>query len=293
MDLKLVKALREDTGLGMMDCKKALEEAGGDAEKAMELLRKKGMAAADSRAHRVADQGRVAMFITDDKLRGALIELRSETDFVSRGDDFTGLVSSLAETAAQQAPGLDLTTFLAQPAPGGEGVVADVVSALSGKVGEKVILESVGNLPPAKGGLTRTGGYVHHNARAGALVRLAYEKPGSADAADQLLRSIGMHIVAHTPPPVAIDKDGIPAEVIEEERAIQADTDEIKGKPDQIREKILAGKMGRFIKDRALLQQLLVTEVEDKVTVGDALERKGKELGDSFVVEDFVHFDLG
>ena len=293
VDLKLVKALREDTGLGMMDCKKALEETGGDREKALDLLRKKGMAAADSRAHRAADQGRVAMFITDDKLSGALVELRSESDFVSRGDDFVGLVESLAEAAAKEPAGLDLATFLEKPAPAGGGSVADAVAALSGKVGEKIVLEQAASLPAPKGALTRLGGYVHHNARAGALVRIAYEKDGSVEAVDELLRSIGMHIVAHVPPPVAVDKDGLPAEIIEKEKAIQADTDEIKQKPEQIREKILMGKMSRFIKDRALLEQLLVTEVEDKVTVGDALKKKGKELSDTLVVEGFLHFELG
>ncbi len=293
VDLKLVKALRGDTGLGMMDCKRALEEAEGDAEKAMEILRKKGMAAADSRAHRSADQGRIAMFVTDDRLSGALIELRSESDFVSRGEDFTALVENLAEAAAKQNPGIDLETFLATPAPGGKGSVSDAVSALSGKVGERVVVQSVSNLPAPKAGATRLGGYVHHNARAGALIRVAYEKPGSADAADELLRILGMHVVAHSPTPVAVDKDGIPAEVIEKEKAIQSDTDEVKSKPEQIREKIVMGKMGRFIKDRALLEQLLVTEVEEKVTVGDALKRKGQELGDKFVVEHFVHFELG
>jgi elongation factor Ts len=160
-------------------------------------------------------------------------------------------------------------------------------------VGEKVVLEKADSLPAPKGSHARVGGYVHHNGRAGALVRVACEKEASLGALEGLLKDLAMHVVAAMPPPVAVGRDDIPKEILEKEEAIQADTEEIRKKPEQIRGKILKGKMERFIKERALLEQQLLTAAEEKLTVKAALERAGKDLSDSLVVEGFLRFELG
>ncbi|MCZ6602526.1 MAG: translation elongation factor Ts [Planctomycetota bacterium] len=294
VDLEGVKALRQETGLGFVHCKKALDEAEGNREQAIILLRKKGMAAADRRAHRAADQGMIALYISPEKSSGALVEMRCETDFVARGDDFIGLASELAKLAGGLEPGkVEKEMFLGQSAGAGKGSVQDEVKTLGGRVGEKVEMHRVASLPPPGTDRHRVGGYVHHNGKSGALVRIGYKSEATGATLDEVLKNLAMHIVAHVPPPVAVSKDDVPEEVVEKERAIQADTDEIKKKPEKIRGKILEGKMQRFLRDLALLEQPLVTVTDGKVPVREVLEKHGKDLSDSLVVEGFLRFELG
>lgn len=294
VDLKGVKALRDETGLGFMDCKKALDEASGNREEAVLILRKKGLAAAEGRSHRSAEQGVVGLFISPDGARGALVELRCETDFVARGDEFRKLAEDLADLAATMQGGQTETeSFLGEALGSGKGTVGDEIKAIGGKVGEKVVLHRVASMPAPKAKRHRIGGYAHHNGRCGSLVRLSFEEEPTAGSVDDLLKDLAMHVTAHVPVPLAVSKDDIPSEVIERERVVQADTDEIKSKPEKIRGKILQGKMQKFLQEKALLEQPLVTVTDSKVAVREVLAKKSKELSDSLVVDGFLRFQLG
>lgn len=304
-DLKEVKALRDETGLGFMACKRAMEEASGDRAKALELLRKRGMATAEKRRDRTAEQGRIGLYISPDGIRAGLVEIRCETDFVARSDDFVRLTESLAEavSGSESAVGseeqalrgidIDAPSFLVRPAGAGRDTVEEEIKGIGGRVGEKVAFQRAAQLPPVAGRRYRIGGYLHHDGRAGALVRLAFGKEETAGQVDGLLKDLSMHVVAYVPSPVAITKEDIPPETLEKEKAIQADTDEIKKKPEAIREKILTGKMQKFMKDNALLEQPLVTVTDGKMVVSKVLANKGEELSDTLAVAGFLRFQLG
>lgn len=294
MDLKEVKALREETGLGFMDCKRALEEAEGDREQAIVVLRKKGMAAAERRTHRSADQGVIGLYISPDRTKGGMVELRCETDFVARSDDFRKLALGLAELVAEAETGpTGLEGLRERPAGPGKGTVADEIQAVGGRVGEKVVLHRVTSLPPSKSDYHRLGGYAHHNGKCGSLVRVSFQEGGTAEKVDGVLKDLAMHVAAYVPSPLAVSRDDIPQDVLAKEKAIQADTDEIRNKPEKIRDKILQGKMQKFIKELVLLEQPLVTVTDSKVAVGEVLKRKSKDLSDSLTVEGFLRFQLG
>ena len=276
---KDVSELRARTGAGMMDCKRALEETGGDMEKAIELLRKKGIAKAEKRAGRSASQGVVMIETSADGREGAMVELNCETDFVARTDGFQSLARALAShVAAHAEPGVDAGSVQGQPFSTGK-TVAEEMKEVSGKVGEVVALNHYARFKPADGVV---GHYLHHNNLVGVLVELAGT---SGDAGLALARDVALHISFADP--IGITGADIPAELIERERRIAEDQVAQEGKPENIRAKIVEGKIKKFVAERTLLEQPFVRD--DKTTVGQLIAKAGKGI----TVTRFARFKVG
>jgi elongation factor Ts len=257
---KDISELRARTGAGIGDCKKALEEAGGDLSKAAEILRAKGIAKAEKRAGRAASQGLIGIEVLDGGASAAMVELNSETDFVARNDEFKGLLRGLVADAAKHAPlGVaELTEggYLAQPF--GDSTVGETVKSASGKTGEAIALRRVAHFAP-KGGVV--GHYLHHNEQVGVLVELAGATGAPALA---LAKDVALHVASADP--IAVAPSDIPAEVIDRERRIAEEQVAADGKPENIRAKIVEGKLKKFAQERALLEQPFIKD--DSKTVG-------------------------
>ena len=276
---KDVAELRARTGAGMLDCKKALEEAGGDMEKATDLLRAKGIAKAEKRAGRSATQGVIAIELAADGQGGAMVELNCETDFVARTDDFQQLARDLARQVLAHAP-----------AGTGEGAALDgqawegstigqVVKQTSGKTGEAIAFRRWARLGGAGSTVAH---YLHHNGMVGVLVEVT---GGPADAATQLGKDVALHVASADP--IGVRPDDIPADLVERERRIAEEQVAQEGKPEQIRAKIVDGKIRKFVAERTLLEQPFVRD--DTMTVGQLAEKAGKDLG----VARFARFQVG
>jgi elongation factor Ts len=276
---KDVSELRARTGAGMMDCKRALEETGGDMEKAVELLRKKGIAKAEKRVGRSASQGVVMVETSADGREGAMVELNCETDFVARTEGFQALARALAShVAAHAEPGIDAGNVQDQPYSAGK-TVAQEIKEVSGKVGEVVALNHYARFTPADGVV---GHYLHHNGMVGVLVELA---GASGDAALALARDVALHISFADP--IGITGADVPAELVERERRIAEEQVAQEGKPEAIRAKIVDGKIRKFIAERTLLEQPFVRD--DKTTVGQVM----KKVGAGITVTRFARFKVG
>jgi elongation factor Ts len=235
-----VKKLRDRTGAGMMDCKRALSEVGGDVDKAVEKLRERGLAKASKRAGRATSEGLVGMAL--DGASGALVELGCETDFVARTDEFQKLVRELAERVASD-PKIDSVDTLSAASLGGKPVSERLTAAIA-QIGENVVLSRVARLAVEGGG--QVGGYVHAGGKLGVLVAL--RTAASGDAVEALAKDLAMHVAAADPTPVATDESGVPAELVESERAIYRRQAEQEGKPEKILDRIVDGKLKKFLK---------------------------------------------
>lgn len=251
-----VKELRDRTGIAMMKCKKALEENGGDLDAAVEWLRKQGEATADKKSDRETNAGGLGIAYEGGK--GALVFLACETDFVSGNADFKAFVEEIAKVA--------LSTGAATPdelatAAMGDATVKDAIIGVVAKMGENMQLTAVQQIA----GEVVTG--YNHGGRVAALVA------GSGDAG--ALRNVAMHVAAANPAPVALGRDGVPTDLVEKEKEILAESDEIKSKPEQIRPKIIEGKMGRFYKERVLLEQEMLVDNDDGSNVEKWAKAKG------------------
>jgi len=278
-----VKALRDQTGAGMMDCKKALADAGGDTAKAGELLRERGLAKAVKRGGRETTEGAIALALQG--TNGALVELACETDFVAKTDDFQQLASSLAEAAAADAA-LATPAALAEAKIGGE-LAREKIGAAIGKLGENIVLRRVARLVVPGDGLV--AGYVHAGGKLGVLVGLAT----SADKAQAagLGRDVAMHVAAADPSPVAIDRAGVPAELVEKERQIFRAQAEQSGKPANVLDKIVEGRVAKYYGEVCLLEQPFVKDPDR--SLAKLLEDAGKQLGKPVTITGFVRFKLG
>ena len=275
---KDVKNLREQTGAGMMDCKRALSEAGGDTQKAGAILRERGLAKAVKREGRATSEGVIALALNG--RRGALLELACETDFVARTDAFVALAERFAQAAAGDAKLASAGALLAARV-GGETVEEAIKSAV-GRIGENIQLKRVERIEVASG---LVGGYVHAGGKLGVLVAL--EAPGGVDGLEALAKDVAMHVAAHDPTPIAVDRDGVPSELLDSERAIYRKQAEGSGKPPQVIEKIVEGKLQKFLSEICLLRQGFVKD-PDK-TIGKLIEGAGKGVR----VAGFRRFKLG
>lgn len=278
---KTVQELRARTGAGMMECKKALEGAGGDIEAAVDALRKAGLKSADKRAGRETSEGRVDASIADDGKSGSMVSLTSETDFVARTDDFATLLSDLLGHVAAEGPDTP-DSMLDQKLAGGSGeTVQDAIKQLSGKLGENIQVAQIARFSNDAG---RVGAYVHHNEKTGALISVTTKAP--ADKVDAFIRSLGMHIAAIRP--TALSREEIPADLVERERQVYLESDEVKSKPEDKREHIVKGKLEKFFKESVLLEQPWV--LDPKTTVKKVL---ASELGDDAKIERYALFQVG
>ena len=289
---KDVAELRARTGAGMMDCKKALEESGGDMDVAIDLLRKKGMAKADKRADRSASEGQIVTWISSDATVGAMIELNCETDFVGRNDEFVAVARQLAEHVGQDsavdglvAVGAD-GAYLATPwSADTSRTVGEVVKAASAKTGEKIELRRVVRFKSA--GVV--GSYLHFNGKAGVLAEIV---GGKGEEAAQLGKHVAEHVTAGVPVvALAVDKDGVDPAFVERERAIFVAQAMESGKPDAIAQKMVEGRVGKLYGEVTLLGQPWVRD--DKQTVGDLVNATAKAAGLPLAVKRFVRFKMG
>jgi elongation factor Ts len=278
----VVKTLRERTGAGMMDCKKALADAGGDADRAVELLRERGLAKAVKRAGREASEGAVAIAAVENA--GAAVELRCETDFVAKTPDFQELAASLARLAASSKGLGDADALLAATLDG--ETVSERIAAAMSRIGENIVLKRAGRIEAPAGGLV--GGYVHAGGKLGVLVAL--RAPG-AEPARALAKDLAMHVAAADPSPVAIDRSGVPAELLERERELYRRQAEQEGKPAPVIEKIVEGRVRKFYAEVCLLEQPFVKDPDH--SVGKLLESAAGPLGGPVAVTGFLRFKLG
>ena len=263
----MVKELRERTGAGMMECKKALVETDGDMDSAVELLRKSGQAKADKKSGRVAADGRVV--IATDGLQAAMIEINSETDFVAKDENFVGYADAVG--AAVLASDVADVDALATETLADGRTVETARTELVAKVGENISVRRLTRLVAAD----HLGSYAH-GARIGAIVSL---KGGD----DELARDIAMHIAATNP--VCVDEDGVPADVLESERRIFAEQAAESGKPPEIVEKMVTGRVAKFLKEITLVGQPFVKDPD--IAVGKLLKNAGAE------VTGFVRYEVG
>ncbi len=279
-----VKELRERSGAGMMDCKKALAEAAGDMEAAVDWLRSKGLAAAAKKSSRTAAEGLVGVAVAGTK--GAAVEVNSETDFVAKNDQFQTFVRNVAGIAL--STGDDVEALKAASYPGG-GTVADALTANVATIGENQTLRRARVLTVEKGAIVP---YVHNQAvpgmgKIGVLVAL--ESDAGVDVLEPLGKQLAMHIAAAFPH--ALHADQLDQDVIERERAIAREKAAESGKPEAIIEKMVEGAVQKFKKEAALLSQLFV--MDNKTAIADVVAQAGKAAGTSIVLKDYVRFQLG
>ncbi len=279
-----VKELREKTGAGMMDCKKALMETAGDFENAVDWLRKKGLAAAAKKAGRVAAEGLIGVAL--DGPRGALVEVNSETDFVARNEQFQAFVRRAA-TLALEAGG-DLEALSGAATPGG-GTLGDELTRLVGTIGENLILRRTAALSVDQGVVA---GYVHNQVEPGLGkigVLVALRSSGNGEALADLGRKLAMHVAAAAPS--AIDKDGVDPALLNREREILAEQARTSGKPEDIIAKMVEGRLRKYYEEVCLLEQTYVIDGETKVA--KVLDQAAKDLGGAVTVVGMVRFLLG
>lgn len=268
-----VKTLRDSTGAGMMDCKKALTESGGDFDKAVEILRKKGQKLTAKRADREAKEGVVIALVSDDKTKGVVVRLSCETDFVAKNEDFVNLTKQIATIALNSFPA-DKDGLLAESIEGTS--IGEKVIEQTGVIGEKIELAAYERLEA-----TMVSPYIHMGNRAGVIV-------GMNKSSDDIFaagRDVAMQVAAMKP--IAIDKDGVDQTVIDKEIEIGMEIARKEGKPEEMLDRIAQGKLNKFFKENTLLNQAFVKD--GKVTVSGFLQSKDPDL----TVTDFKHIKLG
>lgn len=268
-----VKKLREMTGAGMMDCKKALSEANGNLEEAIEILRKKGQKLSVKRAEREAKEGVVIALVSDDKKRGVVLRLSSETDFVAKNEDFINLAKDFAQVALNEFPA-DRDTLLGIQYNG--ITIGDKVTEQIGVIGEKIELADYERLEDEM-----VVPYIHMGYKAGVIVGLNKND----DAIEGAGRDVAMQVAAMKP--IAVDKDDVDSTVVEKEIEIGKEQARAEGKPEQMLERIAMGKLGKFYKENTLLNQAFVKD--GKMSVKDYLN----SVSDGLTVNNFKHVKLG
>lgn len=280
----LVKDLREKTGAGMMDCKKALTETDGDLEAAVDWLRAKGLAAAQKKAGRVAAEGLVAVAV--DGGRGAVVELNSETDFVARNDDFQNLVETIAGLGL--GAGGDMAKLVEAKTADGK-TVAEALQAAIATIGENMNLRRYATIEVGQGVVAS---YVHSATKPGMGrigVLVALESTGDADKLADIGKQVAMHVAAAAPRATTRD-DVDPADVEREREVLTAQAKE-SGRPDNIIEKMVEGRLRKFYEESVLVEQAFV--IDPDKTVGKAVEEVAKDLGAPIAVKGFVRLALG
>jgi len=279
-----VKELRERTGAGMMDCKKALAETNGDMEAAVDWLRAKGLAAAAKKAGRTAAEGLVGVAV--EGTRGAAVEVNSETDFVARNDQFQDFVRNVAKLALDSGSDIEALSNAAYP---GGGTVAEKLTNNIATIGENQSLRRAAVLTVNQGAVV----FYVHNAAAPGLgkigVLVALESTAPAETLQALGKQLAMHVAAANP--LALTGDALDPALIERERAIAIEKAKESGKPQNIAEKMVEGGLAKFRKESALLSQLFV--MDNKTPVADVVASAAKEAGAGIEVAAFVRFQLG
>jgi elongation factor Ts len=272
---KDVKALRDSTGAGMMDCKKALTDAGGNIEQAVDLLRERGLSKAGKRAGRETSEG--AIGVSTDGGFGVILELGCETDFVAKNDQFQGLVQEIADAVREAGGADDVDAALAMKL--GDLTVDEHIKGAVGRVGENIQLKRIARVKVD--GLV--GSYVHGGGKLGVLVGVV---SGSPDDVKETAKDVAMHVAAADPTPLAVDRGGLDPALVEREKTILRNQALESGKPEKIVESMVQGRINKFLAEHCLVEQAFVKNPDKRV--GDVLAESG-----GATVSEFVRFRLG
>jgi len=278
---KVVSELREKTGAGMMDCKRALDEASGDMEEAVKILRKKGIATAAKKSTRAASDGLVGSFIANGGKAGSLIEINCETDFVAKTDDFQALLAELSKLVAERAPA-DAEALMALPTQGGQSAKELIVAKVA-KLGENIQFRRFERF---EGDLVAS--YIHAGGKIGVLLEAAYAAPeaSSSPAVPELVKDLCMQVAASAPR--FVSRQHVSADVLQSEREIYRAQVIASGKPEAIVDKIVDGKMNKFYEENCLLEQPFIRDTAQKVQ--DTIKARA---GKGVEVKRFSRYVLG
>jgi len=286
----MVKTLRETTGAGVLDCKKALEAADGDFEKAVAYLREKGLAAAAKKASREAKDGLVNVLVDEPGRLGAIVEVNCETDFVARTEDFRTFVEAVVRQVAQESDVPDVPALLERPFIGDTSItVGQRLTELIAKLGENMVLRRFARMERDGSGLIE--GYVHPGSRIGVLVHVS---AGSEEVADssafrELVHDLALQVAAARPE--YISPDDVPESVVEAERTIYWTQVAEDKKPDHIKERIVSGRLDKWLEEICLLRQPFVKD--GNLTVGELIRQRSREWGAPLTIERFIRYELG
>ena len=277
--------LRQMSGQGMMDCKKALTEANGNLDDAMQILRKKGLATLAKRAGRDTSQGRVVSCMSSDGRHAVLASLCCETDFVANSEDFKGAAKALEAYTLACQDGSDIQTLAATAIDGKK--LCDVITEVVSKTGEKVVLGDYARFDI--GPNSTVGTYIHFNSKVGAMVELEAdsEAVATSDEVKTAALDVAMHVTAAKP--LSLDEAGMDPKVVAQEKEVAAE--QVKGKPANIIDKIVEGKMRKFFADNCLVHQPFVKD--DKKPVSQVVTEAAKKAGGTAKIKRFVRFEIG
>lgn len=279
---KMVSELREKTGAGMMDCKKVLVEVNGDLEKAVELLREKGLAAAAKKAGRVAAEGLVETYITEDGSKGAVVEVNCETDFVAINEGFIELTKNIAKQVANSDVA-DVESLLAEKYIANESVtVKDALTDLIAKLGENMSIRRFQKFETA-GVLSQ---YIHGGGRIAVMVELNSAK---TEEASGVAKEIALQVAASNP--LFLTRDIVPADTVNKEKEIYTQQALNEGKPEKVVEKMVEGRINKYFKEVCLLEQPWIKDQD--FTIAKLVEQKSKEQGSDIKVVKFARFEKG
>lgn len=285
--LEKIKILRERTGSGMSDCKIALESGGGDMDKAMKYLREKGIATAEKRVNKDANEGFVAIKISENNKTGFVVEVNCETDFVAKGEKFHNLVQMIIDSYVDNSDTKDLLSVASST----NKTLSDELFDSVASIGEKLAIKRYHHLSVNRGMIVP---YIHNASpdnrffgRMGVLVAL--ESDADADILSELGKKIAMHIAASNP--LSLSIDDLNPEIVSQEKDILLEQLKNSNKPDSVIEKIIEGKMRKFYEDSVLLEQAFV--MDNKVMVKDVVTEYSKNSGCNIVISDFIRYQLG
>ena len=284
-----INELRKSTGAGMLDCKKALEETGGDFEKAVDFLRTKGLAAAAKKAGRAATEGMVAAYVSDDLKSGVLLEINSETDFVAKNDTFKAFVAKIGQHILAASPA-DVTTLLEQPFTDDKSKsVLEYLNASIAIIGENLQIRRFAKFDVEGDGLI--GSYIHAGGKIGVLVQISSPAVTAAnkDALQGFVKDIAMHSAAAAPSFVC--RDQVPSDVLDREKDVYRAKAKESGKPDAIIEKIIDGQINKYYADICLIEQAFVKDTDK--TIQQVAKECGTASGGIVSITRFERFVLG
>lgn len=282
----LVKELRETTGVGMMECKNALKETNGDLDAAVKILRERGQAKAAKKADRDAKEGIIASEVSSDGKSGILVEVNCETDFVAKNENFQTFVSEVAQTVLS-SDAADLDAALALPK--GDQTLDEFIKTKVLELGENLKFRRFEKFTASGEGAVTS--YIHLGGKVGVLLEVGADQAASvtSESFTNLVKDLTMHIAASAPS--GLQREDIPAELVEAEKEIFRKQMEGQNKPANIIDKIIEGKLGKFYSEQCLLEQGFIKEPDTPIK--DLLAAKSKEAGENFVIRRFVRFGLG
>jgi len=287
---QVVKELRERTGAGMMDCKKALQENNGDMTKATEWLRQKGITSADKKAGRVAAEGLVDSYIHTGGRVGVLVEVNCETDFVARREEFKSLVRNIAMQAADSE---NVESLMTQPYIHNQDItVEEFVKETIAQIGENIQVRRFARFRLDEGAAGLVGSYIHTGGRVGVLVEVSCETDvvASREEFQTLVRNIAMQIAA-CPNVEYVKVEEVPAQIVQKEKEIEMGRDDLAKKPDNIKEKIVQGRIEKRLKEMTLMDQPYIKD--QNISVEELVKQSVATVGENIQVSRFVRFVLG